>query len=225
MTTLEIENIINKLNNEDTSDTIFKRNIGNNVEFAIVWDSIPSPNDPLDNNFEGHKFFLIKNDNNRYVAAIYLLQEELLWYVLPSERKKGILTKALQESIISYLFDLNNDKPIRITIEKGLEHEVESLRVAELLNFKPGEKVGEYFLTMANVDWSKDKMKETDGFLEHERIMLLRKRYAYHIKSLIMISQEIDSLFGTQEILNENLESLKNKRFWINDIFNLQNKN
>jgi hypothetical protein len=215
----QIESLILSLNIDDTSERIFKRNIGNNVEFAYVWDKIPSPSDSLKKNYEGKKIFLIKNNEQIYVAAVYLMNDDLHWFVIPSERKKGILIKAMQDCIISYLFDILADKPIRITIDKGSEFEMESIRVAELLNFKPGDEVGEYFLNMADVDWSKNKMKVIDGTLEYERMNILRQKYQYHLNSLIMISQEISSIYGNDEKIDENLANLKDGDYWIKKTF------
>lgn len=217
-----IEKLINSLNNEDTTEIIFKRSIGGNVEYAYVWNNVPSIDDAIDDKFEPYTFFLIKNDESKYAAAVLYMGEDLHWFVLPDQRKKALLTTAMQEYIISYLYDLLEDKPIRITIAKGSEFEKESIRVAEILNFKPGQVEGEFLLVMGDVDWTKDKMKEKDGFLSHERMLILRKRFQYHMKSLIMLSQEVESLFGPDDRINENLESLKNHRFWFKDKFDLQ---
>ena len=99
-----IEKLINSLNNEDTTETIFKRSIGGNVEYAYVWNTIPTMDDQIDNNYEPYTFFLIKNKEHKYAAAVLYMGSDLHWYVLPDQRKKALLTTAMQEYIISYLY-------------------------------------------------------------------------------------------------------------------------
>jgi hypothetical protein len=222
MTNQTIENLINRLNNEDTSEIIFRRAIGKNVEYAYVWNNAPSFEDPIEDTYDPYHFFFIRNEKNKYAAAVLFMGNDLHWFVLPTERKKALLTTAMQEYIISYLFDLLDEKPIRITIDKGSEFEKESLRVAQLLNFKPGMEDGEYILTMADVDWSKDKMKEVNGQLDEKRMSMLRHRFQYHLKSLYMLNHEVQSIFGYDESVTENLENLRSYNYRIKDLYDDQ---
>lgn len=62
-------------------------------------------------------FFIITNRRKKVVALIQDAYADLFWYVLPGNRKKGYLTKALKTTIINHLF-LNRDE-IKITINEG----------------------------------------------------------------------------------------------------------
>ena len=62
-------------------------------------------------------FYIIKNTRKKVVALIQDAYADLFWYVLPGNRKKGYLTKALKNTIINHLF--LNREVIKITINEG----------------------------------------------------------------------------------------------------------
>ncbi|MDW7695863.1 GNAT family N-acetyltransferase [Flammeovirgaceae bacterium SG7u.111] len=112
----EIEKYIDLLNKKTYAETIFIRQISEFVDVAKVWDSFPEVTDLVNNESPSMDFFFIRNERGSYIGAVYVMMNDLHWYIQQAFRKKGYLTKALKKAIIPYLFDVKCKKEIVVTI-------------------------------------------------------------------------------------------------------------
>jgi len=83
---------------------------------------------------------LIKNGENKYVAAIYGMNN-FHWYTLYEGRGKSYLSKALKNNVISFLlgsFHQRIEEPFEISIGKGIvpKNFKASLNLAKSVGFK-----------------------------------------------------------------------------------------
>jgi hypothetical protein len=134
-----IRDLLRKLNNGKGKDLIFKNSIGENVELAKVWIWMGGEYFYKDQNF-----FLIKNQDGKYVSAVYGLNK-FHWYTLYEERGKGYPSIALRNSIIPFLWGPYRQEihePFEISISRGIgpKNFESSFRLAKSLGFKVDEE-------------------------------------------------------------------------------------
>lgn len=194
MTEREIRKYINRLNQGKASESIFTRQISKNVEVAKVWQKQPKTTDSIIGNFSSYTFFFIKNESNKYIGAILDMYQDLHWYIVPSSRKQGYLTTALEEAILPYLFYEGRENQ-RITIERnaiGEKNYLNSKRVALKLGFKAINEVEtEFELKQTDFNWDNENYKEINSEIKSERFEELRKRAFYAYRTLYKISDEL----------------------------------
>jgi hypothetical protein len=118
MTNKEISKYINRLNLKKGSETIFCREISDNVIIAKVWPKQPKLSDSINGNFSSYNFFFIRNDFGKYIGAVLDMYSDLHWFISPKFRKQGFLTNAMKQSILPYIF-YNREKQ-QITISRGI---------------------------------------------------------------------------------------------------------
>jgi RimJ/RimL family protein N-acetyltransferase len=206
----EIRKYIDRLNNGNSSESIFARQISKSVDVAKVWTEQPKITDNIIGNFGSYRLFFVKNETDLYVGAVLDMYHDLHWYIVPEHRKKGYLTKALRESILPYLF--YDEREIqKITIEKdsiGEKNYLNSRNVALKLGFKPiNDFESEFELKQSNFNWENENLDETNSTIKTERFETLRKRVFYAYKTLYKISDEllmtVDDDKDLKEIANE----------------------
>ena len=117
MSNEEIKKYIDSINDGGFEESIFIRHLSESVFVAKVWAKQPCVTDSISES-NSYKFFFVKNELGKSIAAILDMYSDLHWYVLPNERKKGLLTKALREVVIPYLFYEREEQ--RITIKKNV---------------------------------------------------------------------------------------------------------
>lgn len=227
MTEKDIRKYINRLNNGKTAESIFVRRIGPNVDVAKVWSEQPKITDTIIGNFHSYQFFFIKNGSNKYVGAVLDMYQDLHWYMMPSYRKKGYLTKSLQASILPYIF-YNGREVQRITIEGGSideENYLNSKRVATNLGFKAvNNSELEFELNKSDFDWSNENLEEINKSVSSERFEILRKRAFFAYKTLYKISDELLMSANDDKELKEVADKVKKYTSRIEDIEWEQNK-
>ncbi len=206
----EIKRYIDRLNNKEHKETIFLREINDLVEVAKVWEKEPESMTDI----HSYKFFFIKNDDNKYVGAVLDMYRDLHWYILEEERKKGHLTKSLQEVIIPYLFydDYDERKMQRITIdpEIGELNYNNSKKVAKSLGFKPtNQEQTEFELIKDDFDWKFERLEERNGTISKERFKELRNRLALSYAQLLKISDELLMAYNDDKELRELAQKVK----------------
>ncbi len=142
--------LLDKLNGiEITQEGIIKRPLSANVDYGEVF-LYPKQDDLNYISRMTSTIFFIKNENSKYVGMVYLMEDDLHWFIEEQYRGKGYLTKALRSSILFEIFE--NRRAQRITIDRneiGEEMYEASLHVATSLGF---EKVNdlEYYLNADN---------------------------------------------------------------------------
>lgn len=130
-----IRNLLRKLNKGTGKNLIFKNSIGGNVEFAKVWIWKRGLYFYKDQNF-----FFVKNEEGKYVAAIYGVNN-FHWYTLYEERAKGYLSSALKNFVIPYLWGSKRQEihePFEISISRGIGQKnfKSSLHLGKSVGFK-----------------------------------------------------------------------------------------
>lgn len=112
-----IRDLLRKLNFGKGKNIVYRNSIGGNVEIAKVW--IWKSGGYL---YKNQDFFLIRNQNGKYVAAVYG-QNNFHWYTLYSERGKGYLSNALRNFIFPYLWGIDRhpiEESFKISISRGI---------------------------------------------------------------------------------------------------------
>lgn len=194
METKEIIKYIDRLNNGKTGESIFTREISKTVDVARVWPEQHKITDDIIEDFRSYKFFFIKNNLDEYVGAVHEMGDDLHWYIVPKNRKKGHLTNALKESILPYLFE-NGKESQKITIKKekiGERNYLNSKNVALKLGFKAiNENETAFELKKSDFNWENEDFDEINSNINSERFKELRKRVFYAYKTLYKISDEL----------------------------------
>jgi hypothetical protein len=143
MTEQTIISVIKDMNGKQENEFLLEP-LSGNVDFTIH----TSINDP-NLTYQRHsgrlyRFYLIKNQNGKYVAAVYNMGGDLHWVVLPKYRKKGHLIKPLKEVIIPHLFRDQDEIKVSVIKEIGEEmfqaSEKIALRVGFILVNEDGER-------------------------------------------------------------------------------------
>ncbi|MEW4924601.1 hypothetical protein [Algibacter sp. 2305UL17-15] len=220
MTEREIRKYIDRLNNKKGQESIFTRPISETVDVGKVWREQPKQKDSV-SSFSSSRFFFIKNTLGVYVGAVLDMDYDLHWYVLPKQRKKGILTKSLKETILPYLFYERKEQ--RITIENGRgvreKNYNNSLKVALNLGFKPiNKEQTKFILKKSEFDWSVENLNEEDNLIEEDRIKILKKRINYASKILLKISDELLMSYANDKELLEVSRKVKDYTWKIEDL-------
>lgn len=129
-----IRDLLRKLNKGTGKDLIFKNSICENVEIAKVW--IWKKGEYI---YKNQDFFLIKNKEDKYVAAISG-HNNFHWYTLYEERGNGYLSNALRNFVIPFLWGIDRhpiEEPFKISISHGIgtRNFDSSLALAKSLGF------------------------------------------------------------------------------------------
>lgn len=133
--------------NSDQRNGFYLETLSESVDFGI-FDSIieskatygKAPN-------RNYHFYLVKDDTGKYIAAVYVMSEDMHWVVLPENRRKGVLIKPLTEVIIPHLFNEQDEIKISIDRQLGDEHFEASDRIAlkaGFVKFKDERDIAEY---------------------------------------------------------------------------------
>ncbi|NEV93449.1 hypothetical protein G3567_04700 [Psychroflexus sp. YR1-1] len=194
MTDDTIKGFIDQLNKEESTESIFTRQISENVDIAKVWEEQTTESDQIAMYTGSYSFFFIKNQSNEYVGAILDMIRDLHWYIIPKFRKQGYLSKALKETVLPYLFIEGRDTQ-RVTINKkdiGETNYQNSKNVALGLGFKSiNTEETEFELQESDYNWDNESIFEVNSKVDPERFKVLRKRALYAYRLLSKISDEL----------------------------------
>lgn len=221
MTNREIRKYIDRLNSGKSRESIFIRPISKNVDVAKVWAEQPKMTDSIVGNFHSYRFFFIKDDQNKYVGGVLDMYSDLHWYIIPGNRKKGYLTRALKGSILPYLF-YQERKNQRLTIEKnsiGEQNYLNSKKVAIKVGFKPTNQLEtEFDLKHSEFDWESENLNERNTEIDRSRFEELIKRAYYTYKTLYKISDELLMTVNDDKGLKEVADEVRNYTWKIEDL-------
>ena len=195
MTENHLLKIIENFNTQKFSENevVFVKKLSESVDFALIWDELPNDNNEI-SNWTPDEYFLIKN-GKQFVGVVYDMTSDLHWYLKEEFRKKGLLSKNLNEIIIPYLFRNRNKQ--RITIDKtqiGEENYNNSLNVAQRAGFiKKNEK--EFILENNESFFNKFleiSNNEIPPKMDIERMYEIRKKLFYVSKYILLIQNELE---------------------------------
>ncbi len=216
MTTREIRTYIDRLNRGKTRDSIFKREIGPNVEIAKVW---PGPR----SRYPGYvaEFFFISNNEGEYVAAVLDMTKDLHWYVVPKHRKKGYLKQALKQAILPYLFDAGRaSQKISIDVYAiGDRNFAASKALATSIGFKPLEGSHcDFELNASDFDYCEANLTDTNSELSEDRIKQLAERIGEAKTILNKVSNELTMAYKDDGELSEVVKLVESYKWKIEDV-------
>lgn len=115
MTTATIETIIRDLNGERRNEFELV-DISPTVDLAH-FTFINDPNPHLQARRKKWSFFLVKGEDAKYAAAVYLMEPDLHVVVLEECRKRGLLVQPMRDFILPYLMQWWGQ--IKITIDRN----------------------------------------------------------------------------------------------------------
>ena len=203
MTSDSLQSLIEKLNKNDTSSSlIYCRPISSNVDFAKIWLDKPKLTDSVTSYDGPDIFYLIKNNENIFVAIVFDMIRDLHWFVHPDFRGKGHLTEAMKNTILPHLFLTRDEQRITIKeLEIGLANFEASEKVALNLGFVKSTD-GEYFIS-SDMFVTENYIIGENVSLSSDRIDELKKYINFLSRSLWTIQTEIEMKFGETDYSDE----------------------
>lgn len=224
MRTNQFQSLLNRLNKKDRHKDIFLSPISDNVDFGRYWDKLPSPKIPPASGDGPYSFYFIKNEDGIYVSVVLDMNHDLHWYVSPKHRKRGILTNAMNLSIIPDLASRRESQRISIDPQILTEAEVEaSQAVAMNLGFvfkDSGDRAFIYELDLKGQKRSGSKNRHKG--MEEERMEVLVNKINYLSRSLWLIENEVNAAFGnsaySKKLINL-VDEIKEHTYRLEDVY------
>lgn len=222
----ELQGYINRLNLKSDDDLIFKRPIGENVEIAKVWDKWPELDEEIKPDYRSYTFFFIHNDDGEYVGAVLDMSRDLHWYVVPSYRGKGHLSRAMKNVILPYLYELEDRDKQRISIKRndiGDDNFKASKNVALNLGFVEIED--EIFELDLDTIEQKDIVEKNTNLTE-ERLHRLKNLVLVSSKIIHMVAEELEMAYDHEiaQRLKYNARDISDRLYVIDDMNYIYNK-
>ncbi len=230
MTDNDLQKLLDVLNSKKHKKTIFIRQISENVFISKVSSKI---NYPEIKPYSFGTFFFIMNEKEKFISTIENRgQRDLHWYVTKKSRKKGYLTKALKETIIPYIFYDEDIDYQRITINENIIGELNyenSKKVALKTGFKPlNEEETEFELRKEEFDWSNEKIKEINTFIEDKKFQLFKNKIERIHYDFEKICNELEMAYGSENVYLEELKKIskeiKYSKIKVDDLIFFENK-
>jgi hypothetical protein len=212
--------------NRGGSKNIYKREIGLNVDMAKVWEKRALKKGLTFHDCYSRDVYFIRNEKNKYIGAVYDMGHDLHWYIQKSYRKKGYLTKAMNDIILPFLFNYKSLSTLNITINKNdisSESYEASVRVAKSLGFKSENSLN-YIL--ADVDIYNDSVVEKNIDITSQRENEIKEDMLFMYKKTQMLADEVEMHYGCEKevhMLREIASNLNNWFYRLEDIM-LRNK-
>ena len=198
MTDETLSRFVDRANGLLGPEIVFTRPLTANVHLARAWRATPSPTDKVEPIDYGYGLYLIQNPEQRFVAAVLDMGEDLHWLVQPPFRGQGYLTQALRSVILPHL--LQDREQQRITISRGLGAKAyqASEKVARTAGFEqfeasPQESV---FIHKASFPETTTFFEGVNQPLAQGRMQTLRQQFAYHAACLRQMNAEIELSLG-----------------------------
>lgn len=113
MSNNELKYWINLLNANKFQDSIFIKQIGENVFFGHAWDKRPDGSQSIDNK---HDVYFIRKEE-MFVGCVYYGGSDIHIYTLPKYRRQGLMKRTLTRTILPHIFSFFNKEKQRATSE------------------------------------------------------------------------------------------------------------
>jgi RimJ/RimL family protein N-acetyltransferase len=202
MTNEFLESLLINLNtdNDDSPEVLFQCRITDNVVFAKLWLKKPHHTDEIGHQSGAYNIYLIKNSEDNYVGVVLEMdKQDLHWFILESERGKGYLTSAMNNTILTHLSQSRSYQ--RISIDKNSPFFKASENVALKLGFiKKDENSYEIDCTR----YRKPLITNNSYLsLEREKIESINKHINFLKNSLFFITSELEMIFNNNEDFDE----------------------
>jgi hypothetical protein len=186
MTNEAIENIIDTLNKNKINEFVFISELPQNVDFAKVWMKEPQGRIVNERSYE---FYLIKNELEIYIAAVLDMGNDLHIFVKKDSRKKGYLSRAINNVILPKLYQSGRNKQIITFIDHGMGEYVKKNWGFTLINNTSAEKDLSCY---ANIPRIIPKFKN----ITNDEFNLIKKNIDKARLYLTMVKEKIEASYG-----------------------------
>lgn len=190
MTDKYIIHLINKLNRNPNLKDCIKLELSKNVELANIWSN---------NEYLPHSYFLIK-ENDNYIGAVLDMTYDLHWVILPKYRKKGHLSRALNQVILPYIFEELPRTEQKISIKRreiGEKNYRDSVRVALGVGFKAiNEEV--FVIDYKSINYDNIKLECKYKGISDFELGKINDEIIQIAKQLNIIGTKIEFAFGRE---------------------------
>lgn len=208
MTDNFIKSLIYKLNQKKAVESIFLKSLTNNIDVAIVWHTAKDYSSSTNKLYGPDKFYFIKNDTGKFVAAVNDGGGDLHWFVLPKYRGLGHLTAALKETIIPHIFQTSNKEEQRITINRnaiGDKNYIASTKVATTVGFvERNNNVGKAELFVSKSLYKDILISDSKpNSISDERFRVLKDKAHEITKALQKIESELEFYLDHSDLLEQ----------------------
>jgi hypothetical protein len=162
--------------------------ISRSVVLGKVWTKYPDGETSCE---ESHNFFFIENDSTCVAIVLEMGSYDIHWLVEESMRKKGLLYKALKETILPFMFQdgrenqratANSDENASYLARQGFEHEIDNNKSA-------------YFLSKSSVD-SYDESQIQRTPISDDEFKVINKKIFKLAAELRVIRDQIECSYG-----------------------------
>lgn len=190
MTEKHIIQLINKLNRIPNLKDCVKLELSKNVELAYIWSN---------NEYLPDSYFLIK-ENEIYVGAVLDMTIDLHWVILPKYRKKGHLSRALNQVILPYIFEELPRTEQKMSIKRheiGEKNYKDSVRVALGVGFKPINEE-DFVIDYKSIDYENIKLDCKYKGVSDFELEKINDEIIQIAKQLNIIGTKVEFAFGKE---------------------------
>lgn len=189
MSETEMQKIIDDLNSGELKKIVHSQELTKNVIFANVWDEKPHDESKLVDGYEYRSFYLIKKSTGEFIGLIYLMKDDLHWYLNKENRGKGYMTRVLGETVIPHLLNFRNRIKISIDFE-SCEFAKKSENLAIRCGFRK-DKDGSYYFSKWFSNAFKLKITPSEE-LSNDRYYALDREVNVLLNRLKFMKSEMD---------------------------------
>lgn len=204
-----LEELIQQLNLKEPKELMFTKPLAPSVDLIKVWSNNARPTVLTIWPDRENTIYFIKNKDSVYVGAVYDMENNLHWYVLPEHRKQGHLTSALREVIVPYLFQ--HYEELRISITCGNHLSTDSEKVALNVGFRKINTIGgndRYLLKSADFKQAPPSDLNEKVPLSEQRYMELKSQVEDLARSLKILKSELEIYADSSVYDYKELDSL-----------------
>lgn len=179
----EMQKLIDDLNSGELKKIVHSQELNKNVIFANVWDEKPHDESKLVDGYEYRSFYLIKKSTGEFIGLIYLMKDDLHWYLNKENRGNGCMTHVLKNTVIPHL--LNYRKKIKISIDfESCEFAKKSEKLAIRCGFRKDKDGSYYFSKRFSSAFSRtftasDELSEDDYERLQKEVNVLLNRFKF----------------------------------------------
>lgn len=190
MTEAKIIKILNQLNRYPNLKDCVKLELSKNIELAHIWS----------NNIHLPQTYFFIKENETYVGAVLDMTTDLHWVILPKYRKKGHLSRALNQVILPYIFEELPRTEQKISIKRyeiGEKNYRDSVRVALGVGFKAINEE-DFIINYKSIDYEDIKLDCKYKGLSDFELEKINDEIIKIAKQLNIIGTKIEFAFGRE---------------------------
>lgn len=209
-------NYLVQLNKNKLKELAFLRPLSVDVFFAKIWKRKPTFKNSK--KFLSHPYYsiyLIRKEQV-YVGGVYVMDDDLHWYVLPAYRNKGILRNPLKTIIIPHL-SIYKNRIVGSINKNGLAENdfIASTKLAKAVGFEQVLKQEGTYYYQIKLDSDFPVISGINSRITEENFERIKQALNYHSLAILMLKTEMEAHLGESDITEdaqeivEDIQSLK----------------